>query len=329
MRQLISRVLGSEFHVRTANDGHQGLIAMQQRTPDLVITDLMMPQLSGDQMLHQMRALPALAQVPVLVLSARADEELRLSLLTDLAQDYVTKPFFIPELVSRVRNLVMMRRARVALQNELETHNADLVQLASELIHGRQALQRSLQARRKSEARWRAIYERSAIGIAVVDHQRRFLTTNPAFCQMLGYTPEELKGVSVLALTHPQDRDVTDERLQSLLDGHICEYRYQKRFVHKNGHSLWTQSSVSLMPATGDSPPSLIGVVEDIDRRKMAEHALQESREELARVMRVTTLGELAASITHEVNQPLAAISTNSNACRRWLEADPPTIQRR
>jgi C4-dicarboxylate-specific signal transduction histidine kinase len=64
--------------------------------------------------------------------------------------------------------------------------------------------------------------------------------------------------------------------------------------------------------------------VEDIDRRKMAEHALQESREELARVMRVTTLGELAASITHEVNQPLAAISTNSNACRRWLEADPP-----
>lgn len=324
MQQLISRVLSVEFRVSTANDGVQGLAVMHDAVPDLVITDLMMPGLSGDDMIRQMRQEPVLKQIPVLVLSARADEELRLTLLADLAQDYVTKPFFIPELLSRARNLVMMRKARLALQQELETHDADLVQLTSELIAGRKELQRSLEAQQKSERRWRAIYDNSAIGIAVVDLEWKFLTANPAFCNMLGYDFDELLGISLLELTHPDDQKVTDERMTALLDGRLTEYRYQKRFMHKSGRSIWTQSSVSVMPAGGDSSPSLIGVVEDIDLRKRAEYALEKSREELARVVRVTTMGELAASITHEVNQPLAAIVANSHACRRWLETDPP-----
>jgi len=62
--------------------------------------------------------------------------------------------------------------------------------------------------------------------------------------------------------------------------------------------------------------------------RKRAEEALHQAREELAHVTRVTTLGELAASIAHEVNQPLAAITADANACLHWLEADRPDLDR-
>jgi len=327
MLHLIARALSKEFSVECASNGKQGFARMLASPPDLVITDLMLPGMSGEKLIRRMRDEAALTQIPVLVLSARADEELRMTLLATLVQDYVTKPFFIPELLSRVRNLVMTRRARLALQDELKTHNADLVQLARELISGRRAIQRSLEAQQKSERRWRAIHENSAVGIAVVDLQWRFVNANPAFCRMLGYTQEELLGYSVLELTHPDDRNITDQRLHHLLDGRLQTYHHQKRFLHKDGHSLWTRSSVSVIPGSGDTPPLMIGVVEDIDEQKRAEHELERARSELARVMRVTAMGELVASITHELNQPLAAMVANSHACRRWLNSNPPNLK--
>lgn len=326
MLHLIARALSCEFCVESATNGKQGFDLMITNPPDLVITDLMMPGMSGEKLIRLMRAEDALTQIPVLVLSARADEELRMTLLANLVQDYVTKPFFVPELLSRVRNLVTTRRARLALQEELKTHNADLVQLTRELITGRRAIQRSLEAQQKSERRWRAIHENSAVGIAVVDLQWRFVNTNPAFCQMIGYTQEELLERSVLDLTHPDDLSITDQRLKQLLDGQLQNYHHQKRLLHKDGHSLWTRSSVSVIPGSGDTPPLMIGVVEDIDERKRAEHDLEQARSELARVMRVTVMGELVASITHELNQPLAAMVANSHACRRWLKATPPDL---
>lgn len=327
MLHLIARTLSSEFSVECAGNGEQGLGLMLANPPDLVITDLMMPGMSGEKLIRLMREEAQLTQIPVLVLSARADEELRMTLLANMVQDYVTKPFFIPELLSRVRNLVMTRRARLALQDELKTHNADLVQLTRELISGRQAIQRSLEAQQKSERRWRAIHENSAVGIAVVDLQWRFVSANPAFCRMLGYTEEELLGHSVLEHTHADDRNITGQRLHHLLDGRLQTYHHQKRFLHKDGHSLWTRSSVSVIPGSGDAPPLMIGVVEDIDEHKRAEHELEQARLELARVMRVTAMGELVASITHELNQPLAAIVANSHACRRWLNSNPPNLK--
>ncbi|MGH2435150.1 MAG: two-component system sensor histidine kinase StyS [Pseudomonas sp.] len=327
MLHLIARTLSNEFSVECASNGKQGFAYMLANPPDLVITDLMLPGMSGEKLIRRMREEGALTQIPVLVLSARADEELRMTLLATLVQDYVTKPFFIPELLSRVRNLVMTRRARLALQDELKTHNADLVQLARELISGRRAIQRSLEAQQKSELRWRAIHENSAVGIAVVDLQWRFVNANPAFCRMLGYTQEELLGHSVLEHTHPDDRNITDQRLHHLLDGRLRTYHHQKRFLHKDGHSLWTRSSVSVIPGSGDTPPLMIGVVEDIDAQKRAEHELERARSELARVMRVTAMGELVASITHELNQPLAAMVANSHACRRWLNSNPPNLK--
>lgn len=324
MRELIHRVLRDEFQVIAVVGAKEALNVLESTQPDLIVTDLMMPEYSGDEMIKSIRNRIDAALIPILVLSAYSEVTVKNELLSKYVQDYVTKPFFVPELLSRVRNLVMMRETRLALQQELESRDTNLMQLARELIESRRELQRSFDALRKSEGRWRAIHENSAVGIAVVDTEWTFVNVNPAFCHMLGYSAEELLGCSVIETTHDADRSITGSRLSQLLSGEIENYHYQKRFVSKQGETVWTSSSVSVIPQTEDTPPLLVGVVEDIRESKQAKLELEEAHLELARVMRVTSMGELVASITHEINQPLSAIVSNSQAALQWLSHSPP-----
>ncbi|MBF1801842.1 ATP-binding protein [Alloalcanivorax profundimaris] len=324
MRNLIGRILGNEYRVRTAGGARQALAALETEPPDLIMTDLMMPEYSGDEMIKSIRNRIDSGQIPILVLSAHADITVKNELLSKYVQDYVTKPFFVPELLSRVRNLLMMRETRLVLQKELKSRDTDLIQLTRELIEGRRELQNSVDALRKSEGRWRAIHENFAVGIAAVDGNWMFVNVNPAFCRMLGYGADELLGRSIMEITHQADRSFTGHRLTQLLSGEIDNYHHRKRFINKQGEAVWTSSSVSVIPQTEDTPPLLIGVVKDISETKKAELELEEARLELARVMRVTSMGELVASITHEINQPLSAIVSNSQAALQWLSHTPP-----
>jgi PAS domain-containing protein len=90
--------------------------------------------------------------------------------------------------------LATVKRARDALQRELATtHNKDLSQLTQELITSRQTLQQTAEAERRSERRWRAVYENSAVGIGLIDVGGNFLAVNAASQRMLGYTEEEFQ----------------------------------------------------------------------------------------------------------------------------------------
>jgi DNA-binding response OmpR family regulator len=134
MRRFIAEVLSSEYRVVTAADGLEGLSSVAVERPDLVVTDLMMPKLGGDELVRRMRANKELTQLPVLVLSARADDELRLKLLAKSVQDYLVKPFSAGELRARVRNLVTMKQTRDLLQQELASQTEDVALLTRELV---------------------------------------------------------------------------------------------------------------------------------------------------------------------------------------------------
>jgi PAS domain S-box-containing protein len=324
MQRFIIEVLASDYRVVAAADGEQALAYAQAEPPDLVVTDLMMPRLGGDRLVARLRELPRLMQVPVLVLSAQGDEALRARLLAESVQDYVTKPFSAHELRARVRNLVMMKQARDALQRELATQNEDLSQLTRQLISNRQTLQRSMEALQESEHRWRTLFEHSPVGIALTDANGQIRATNPAFQNMLGYSSEEFSHGSILKITPEEDRATMQARIARLVAGEVHEYHLQRRYQHRDGRVVWANTSVSVIPATRRAPRLLVVVAEDITERKQAAEALGKAQNELARVARVSTLGELAASIAHEVNQPLAAVVANGQACLRWLAAQPP-----
>jgi PAS domain S-box-containing protein len=274
MRRFITGVLGDEYRIVPAADGAEALAKALAEPPDLVVTDLMMPKLGGDRLIAEMRGRGPLAQVPVLVLSAKADEDMRLQLLAESVQDYVIKPFSAHELRGRVRNLVTMKRARDALQQELATQNEDLWQLTQELVASRQTLQHSLEAQQKSEQRWRAVFDNSAVGIGVTDVNGRLLEANPALQRFLGYSGEALRHMGLMELTPEDDREATRSRIAELLEGRLDEHHVERRYLRREGSVVWGNTSVSVIPGTGSTPHMLVGIVEDVTARKRSEQRL-------------------------------------------------------
>jgi len=146
MNRFVCSSLMDEFQVAAAFDGRQALTRLDTLTPDLVITDYMMPRMSGEEFVRSMRERPGLADVPVLVLTARDDTELRVRLLSEGAQDWLAKPFTLPELVARARNLVSARRARDVLRSELTSRETDVGSLAVQLAERKRHLETLLQS---------------------------------------------------------------------------------------------------------------------------------------------------------------------------------------
>lgn len=316
MRGFVAHALASEHQVAEVADGEQAEATALRLRPDLVVTDLMLPRLGGDRLIERLRGHAPLRDTPVLVLSAKQDEALRARLLAGLAQDYVTKPFSAHELRARVRNLTTMKRTRDALRRELASQTNDLSLLARELIGSRRALQ-------ESEHRWATMFQHSPVGIVLAEEGGRIRAANPAFCVMLQYGEDELCGLTLERITPVEERAAARARIGALLQGSLGQYHLQRRFQRKDQALVWANTSVAYVSDQGDGERFLIVVADDISERRRAEEALHRVQSELARVTRASTLGELAASIAHEVNQPLAAIVANGHACLRWLDAEP------
>ena len=148
MNRFVAATLAPEFRVVSALDGRTGLEQAMLLHPDLVVSDVMMPGLGGDVLVRELRARPDLDSVPVVVLTAKADDALRVRLLREGAVDYLTKPFFAEELRVRVRNLVSMKRAREILQRDLASRARDLESLAGEVALRRRELETALESAR-------------------------------------------------------------------------------------------------------------------------------------------------------------------------------------
>jgi PAS domain S-box-containing protein len=210
----------------------------------------------------------------------------------------------------------------------------DHARVYGELTQENSDRRKAEEALRASEERWRKLFENSSAGIALVTLDGRFITANLALQKMLGYTEEELQRLTSLEVTQEEDRASTEAILAESVEGQRREYRIEKRYRRKDGNVIWADLSATLVPATGNTPAFFAAVVVDITERKRAEEELHqkevsllEAQTQLAHISRVTTMGELAASIAHEVNQPLGAITNNVNACLRVLAAGSENLQ--
>jgi PAS domain S-box-containing protein len=131
MRDYVARLLSPHFEVTAVADGRAALEEARREPPDLVLSDMMMPQLDGFALLRQMRADAALQSVPIILLSARAGEEARVEGLDAGADDYIIKPFHARELLARVTGTLRLSRARaeaLARERELRAERTEILE---------------------------------------------------------------------------------------------------------------------------------------------------------------------------------------------------------
>jgi PAS domain S-box-containing protein len=205
-------------------------------------------------------------------------------------------------------------------QDEKALLQSVALQNADSVFRARQRAEQELIKRTEaSEERWRSLFQNASVGIGLLELDGRFVATNPAFQQMLGYTDEEL-----LLLT---TSDITVEAAPWLSTKvREASGRIEMRLRRKDGELVWAEVSTSAVLTDAGTPSLFAGVVVDITERKRAEEALRLAQAELAHASRVMVMGQITASIAHEVNQPLAAVVVSGNAGLRWLDANPPNL---
>jgi diguanylate cyclase (GGDEF)-like protein/PAS domain S-box-containing protein len=138
-------------------------------------------------------------------------------------------------------------------------------------------LKRTENSLRESEGRFRALVEQAAVGVTEVEiGTGRYITVNRRFCEMVGRTEEEMLATTFLAITHPDDLHLHDDKLALLLAGKIKNFTLEKRYVRKDGKSVWVENTVSALWTPGKTTGNNIIVVQDITERKRMEEEIRE-----------------------------------------------------
>lgn len=299
MSRFIIETLSSDYRVVAALNGQEGLEQALALKPDLIISDVMMPQMSGDQMLHELRSRHEMDDVPVLMLTAKADDEMRVQLLHDGAQDYLMKPFAVLELRARAGNLIKMKRVRNLLQQELASQSKDLEELAHQLAARQAEQQQTLSALRESEERYRYLADAMPQIVWTARPDGYFDYYNQRWFEYTGMTMEQSAGWGWQPVLHPADAEMCLRRWATSVvtgENYQVEYRFKRA---ADGQYRWHLGRAVPMLDEEGRIIKWFGTSTDIDGQKRAEEAAQESNR---------AKDNFLATLSHELRAPLTPI---------------------
>jgi len=177
-------------------------------------------------------------------------------------------------------------------------------------------------ALRESEERFRATFEQAAVGINHAEPEGRFVRVNQKFCDITGYSREELLQRTCQDITHVADIDVDRSYVRSLLAGEINTYTLEKRYLRKDGKSIWVQITASLVRTSQRAPKYFLRVVQDVSSRKAAISALWESEAQLReQAQREALLNRLSNQIRNSLELD-TILETTAHEIRQMLLID-------
>ena len=227
----------------------------------------------------------------------------------------------IYDLVFIIFALLMTRVTRA--RDELEVKVAERTR---ELTRANQELKAEIAERRQAEYLTGQVFESSPDGVAIVGRDYRYQRLNPGYQHLWGIPAERIIGMHIADL---HGTEAFEADIKPKLDRCFAEATdvVDEGWFGNSASRRYIAVSYSPLRPCSERVEAALVISRDLTEHMLASEALREAQSDLARVSRVTTMGELTASLAHEVNQPTAAALTNANTCVRWLSGDTPNLE--
>lgn len=181
--------------------------------------------------------------------------------------------------------------------------------------------------RLESEEKLRLLFDHSPVGIGTVDSFGNFVTTNPAYEQMLGYSKEELRDLSLFDVTHPDYRPKNKALFRSMFSLKSTGFKIEKKYIRNNGDEI--DVSVNATAIMDDKGKTRFGTafVEDITERKQAEEEQKKLQAQFIQAQKMESVGRLAGGVAHDFNNMLSIIIGYSESALEEVRPDDPLYE--
>jgi PAS domain S-box-containing protein len=202
----------------------------------------------------------------------------------------------------------MLKKVNEDLVNQIHLRESAEIKLREYQKNLEEQVQDRTRELQDSEKLFRTVFENSYIGKILTTPEGNFMKVNPAFCGMLGYNIDEIQGINFARLTHPDDMTISQECIRKLLSGELNNYRFNKRYLHRDGKIIWTEVNTALLRNNENKPHYFVTIVQDITERKYAEKALLDATEAFKGYFNMGTVGMCVTSLEKgwvEVNNRL------------------------
>ena len=248
--------------------------------PEIILSDYDLPRYNGALALAKARE--TCPDIPFILVTGAVSEDRAIEILTRGAKDYVLKSRLQQRLVPAVQRALgeaeehkarkkaeaQLRRAHRSLENQVKKRTAEL----QNEIAGHK---RAMEELRESEEKFRAAFHSSAVPMVMTALDGRLIMANEAFAEMLGYSESELVGKLFTEITHPDDIKAHRTAAAPVISGEEPSLRMEKRYLRKDGQSVWAELSTSSVCDAGGKPLYLVTCAQNITERKQAEDSLQ------------------------------------------------------
>lgn len=281
-----------------AYTGEEAVQKTLEIRPDLVLMDIKLPGIDGIAAAGQIKSH---LDIPIIYVTAYADETtLQRAKITE-PYGYIIKPFQERDLVIAIEMALHRHKSEKQIrENEKQLQKAK-IELEMEIAERK----RAEAALKQSEQLFRSYFESPLLGMAMTSSDKRWIEVNDSLCSMLGYSREELANVTWAELAHPDDLAGDMELLKNILSGRQGTYSLDKRFIRKDGKTIWTSLAVSCLRDAEGKVKQIAAAVLHITERKQAEQALQDYKDELEKKVleRTVLLTKTNESLLAEIEQ--------------------------
>jgi two-component system, cell cycle sensor histidine kinase PleC len=288
--------LGENIEVRTFSHPVAALEDSIKSPPDLLITDFNMPELNGAEFIRKLRQHPNCANLPIIVVTAYEDRDLRLQALEAGATDYLLSPVDHHEFRVRSANLLTLQRQQLMLKERAST-------LEEKIQVDEQRHRDELQGSHDMLLR---VIDAMPVMVSATDRDGRFIFANSSFAQRFGWPAAEMIGKLPSAMRSDAETRTTMERHRQVIDGQRPPGYWEHEIAMPNGQHRVLLTSLALLHDGGGQASMVVSAALDITDRKEAELALIAAKEEAELASRSKT--EFLANMSHELRTPLNAI---------------------